>query len=232
MMDMLSINLVVKDLDAALKAHLKFFGTNNVQEVLKVTGLNDGNEVVDGYLLKTQPLNLGLYTPRGTEGRMGKYLQKTGEGIHHLTFQMKQEEFEQTYTRFKKEGKKVSDKVSYLGRLSEGVFWLDGSGEQGVPMQFVAKCNIGLGVWEETNYLDSPKTVQHVNITEEYIRPRTVLSSVMVTVSESEKQKEIWADILGREPVETGDIFRLGPGRVDDGRGNIFIPIRFGFNDS
>ena len=231
-MDMSSINLVVKDLDAALTSYLKLFGTNNVSEVLKVKGLDDGTEVIDGYYLKTQPMNIALWTPRGPSGRIGQFLQKSGEGIHHLTFRMDQDEFEETYTRFKNEGKPVSDKIAYLGRLSEAYFWLDGSGEQGVPMLFGTKCYRGLSLWENTTYIDGPKAVEPRKITDVYLRPRIVLNSVMVTVSESEKQREVWANILSRQPVTQGSIYTLEPGQVNDGRGNIFIPVRFGFTQS
>ena len=231
-MDMCSVNLVVRDPDAALITYLKLFGTNNVAEVLRIRGLNDGSEIVDGYYLKTQPLNLGLWAPREATGRMGRFLQNSGEGIHHITFQMKQDEFEQTYAKFIDEGRPVSEKVTYLGRLSEALFWLDGSGEQGVPMQFGTKCYRGLRMWENTNYLDGPKTVEPVKITDQYLRPRVVLNSVMVTVNESEKQREVWSNILSRQAVDAGDIFTLEPGQVNDGRGNIFIPIRFGFTHS
>ena len=231
-MDMSSINLVVKDLDAALTSYLKLFGTNNVSEVLKVKGLNNGTEVIDGYYLKTQPMNIALWTPRGTTGKIGQFLQKSGEGIHHLTFRMDQDEFEETYTRFKNEGKPVSDKIAYLGRLSEAYFWLDGSGEQGVPMLFGTKCYRGLSLWENTTYIDGPKAVEPLKITDVYLRPRIVLNSVMVTVSESEKQREVWSDILSRQPVTQGSIYTLEPGQVNDGRGNIFVPVRFGFTQS
>jgi hypothetical protein len=231
-MDICSINLLVKDPEKACVSYLKLFGTNNIQEVLKITGLDDGSEIVDGYYLKTQPLNLGLFTPRGSTGRMGQFLQSNGEGIHHITFQLGQDEFEETYRRFKNEGRPVSDKLAYLGRFSEAIFWLDGSGEQGVPMKFGTKCYRGLKNWENTNYLDTPKKVETVNISDVYLRPRVILNSVMVTVEESGKQREIWSNILSRQAVDTGDIFTLEPGQVDDGRGNIFIPIRFGFTQS
>lgn len=228
-MDMCSINLVVKDPDKACVAYLKLFGTNNIQEVLKLKGLDDGSEIIDGYYIKTQPLNLGIFTPRGSTGRMGQFLQKNGEGIHHLTFQLEQDEFEETYSRFKSEDRPVSEKLAYLGRFSDAIFWLDGSGEQGVPMQFGTKCYRGLKSWENTNYLDTPKKVETLNITDKYLRPRVILNSVMVTVEESGKQREVWSNILSRQAVDTGDIFTLEPGQVNDGRGNIFIPIRFGF---
>ncbi len=231
-MDMRSVNLVVRDPDAALITYLKFFGTNNVPEVLKVKGLFDGSETLDGYYLKTQPLNLGLWSPQGTTGRMGHFLQTVGEGIHHITFQMNQDEFEQTWTRFKNEDRPLSEKVAYQGRLSEAFFWLDGSGEQGVPMQFGTKTYRGLKMWETTDYLDGPKMVQPIKISDEYPRPRIVFNSVMVTVNAAEKQREVWSNILSRKAADTGDIFTLEPGQVNDGRGNIFIPIRFGFTQS
>jgi hypothetical protein len=58
------------------------------------------------------------------------------------------------------------------------------------------------------------------------------MNSVMVTVEESEKQREIWSNILSVQPVNIGNIFTLASGEIDDGRGNIFIPIRFGFTES
>jgi hypothetical protein len=231
-MDFGSINLVAKDADAALVTYLKLFGTNNVEEVIRLQGLKDDTETVDGYYLKTKPLHLGIFTPREPAGRMGKFLARNGEGIHHLTFHMGQDEFEATYLRFKSEGRPISGKVIYIGRFSEAMFWLDGTGDQGVPMQFATTCYQGLTMWENTVYLDTPKKFGKVQITDEYLRPRVVLNSAMVTVNEFEKQRQTWSSILSRKAVETGDIFRLTPGKVDDGRGNIFIPIRFQFYDS
>ena len=77
-MELASINIVVKDADAALKTYLKLFGTNNVEEVIKLKGLKNDSETVDGYWLKTHPLNLAIFTPRGTTGRMGSFFQKYG----------------------------------------------------------------------------------------------------------------------------------------------------------
>ena len=231
-MDMSSINLVVKDLEAALATYLKLFGTNNINEVLRVKNLNNGYDIVDGYYMKTQPINVGIWTPRGSNGKMGCFLQSSGEGIHHLTFQLGQDEFESTYSRFKNQGLPVSERATYIGKLSEAVFWLDGSGEQGVPMQFGTKCYRGLQIWDKTDYLDTPRKIEQVKMTEEIIRPKMVLTTVIVTVEESDKAREVWSNILGRKPVEQGSIFTLEPGQVNDGRGNIFIPVRFGFNQS
>ena len=40
-MELASINIVVKDADAALATYLKLLGTNNVAEVIKLKGLKD-----------------------------------------------------------------------------------------------------------------------------------------------------------------------------------------------
>ena len=61
-----SIDLVVKDPDIALQTYLKIYGTNNIPQVIKLKGLNDNLDVVDGYLLKTKPVNLGIWTPRSS----------------------------------------------------------------------------------------------------------------------------------------------------------------------
>jgi hypothetical protein len=71
-MELASINIVVQDADAALATYLKLIGTNNVSEIIKLTGLKDDTETVDGYWLKTRPLNLALFTPHGDKGRMGQ----------------------------------------------------------------------------------------------------------------------------------------------------------------
>jgi hypothetical protein len=231
-MDLGSINLVVKDADVAVNTYLKLLGTNNVQEVIKLEGLNDGSETVDGYCMKTTPVHLGVFTPRDSKGRMGQFLEKNGEGIHHIDMFLGQDEFEETYTRFKKEGRPVSEKIAYIGRFSEAIFWLDGSGEQGVPIRYCTKTYRGLELWEDTDYLDTPRKFKVMNITEEHLRPRIVINTIMVTVNDWEHQRQIWSSIVSRPATEQGNIFKLEPGQVNDGRGNIFIPVRYQFSKS
>ena len=66
-----SINIVVKDPDSAFKTFMKIFGTNNVQPVIKLKGLSDDADTVDGYYLHTKPVSLGIWGPRASKGRMG-----------------------------------------------------------------------------------------------------------------------------------------------------------------
>ena len=74
-----SINLVVKDPDVALRTYLKMFGTNNIEQVIKLKGLSDSVDTIDGYYLKTKPINLGIFRPRESTGRMGESLKKYGK---------------------------------------------------------------------------------------------------------------------------------------------------------
>ena len=228
-MELGSINLVVKDPDAALNTYLKMFGTNNIEQVIRLKGLSDSSDTLDGYYLKTKPVHLGIFRPRESTGRMGQSLQKQGEGIHHIELHLNQDEFENTYERFKREGRPVSE-VIYIGKFSEPMFWLEESGEQGLPIKYATKAHRGLKMWKDTIYLDTPHSYETVNITEEYHRPGIVLCNMMVTVNEFEAQQQIWSSILSRPAVQVGDIYTLEPGQVNDGRGNIFVPVRYQFS--
>ena len=79
-------------------------GTNNIEQVIKLKGLNDTVDVIDGYYLKTEPIHVGLFKPRNKDGRMGAALEKYGEGIHHIELHLKHDEFEEAYVRLKKQG--------------------------------------------------------------------------------------------------------------------------------
>jgi hypothetical protein len=224
-----SISLLVKDADAALKTYLKLFGTNNVQQVVKIKGLKDTIDVVDGYYLKTQPINLEIYQPRHPMSRMAEFLQRNGEGIHHITLHLGQDEFEQTYTRFKNQGMPVSETAVYQGKFSEAVFWLKEDGEQGVPVKFAAKCYHGLKIWNETTYLDTPQKFEIVTPSEEYLMPKITLGTIMITVKDWKKQPQIWANLLSQPALDIGNLSTLEEGEVDDGRGNIFLPVKYRF---
>ena len=169
-----SINLVVNDPEVALRTYLKVYGTNNVSQIIKLKGLNDNVDIVDGYFLKTRPVCLGIFKPRDASSPMGEYLKKYGEGIHHITLHLGQDEFESTYLKFKDQGLKVSPKLVYFGKFSEVVFWLDEKEAQGVPIQFATKCYHGIKIWKDTIYLDTPQKFESIAAPEEFLMPRLV----------------------------------------------------------
>jgi hypothetical protein len=214
-MELAGINIVVKDADAALTTYLKLIGTNNVAEVIKLKGLKDDSETVDGYWLKTCPLNLAIFTPRGAKGRMGEFLQKYGQGIHNIQFNMGQDEFENTYEKYKNMGWPVS-RPTYYGKLSEAVFWLEESAPPGVPVKFATKAYHTLKMWPEVIYYDTPQRFEVMEIKEKIIRPRVDVKTPVVSVQDFEKQTGVWAELLSREArrKEGGD-----KPPVDDRRG-------------
>jgi len=224
-----SIDLLVNDPDTALQTFLKVYGTNNIPQVIKLKGLKDIANVVDGYLLKTTPVNLAIYTPRDSSSPMGQYLNKHGEGIYNITLHMGQDEFEQAYLTYQEKGMKVSPKIVYIGKFSEAVFWLEEGGPQGVPIKFATKCYHGLKLWEDTVYLDTPQKFEQIEIQDQYIMPRVNLGTIMVTVSDWENQPGVWSDLLSMPALEGGNLHTLEAGKVDDGRGNIFIPVKYRF---
>jgi hypothetical protein len=226
-MELAGITIVVKDADTALQTYLKLFGTNNIAETIKLKGLKDDSETVDGYWLKTRPLNLAIFTPRGSTGRMGSHLKKYGEGIHHIQLNMGQDEFERTYSQFKNDGWPVSH-PSYIGKFSEAAFWLEESGDQGVPVKFGTKTYHTLKMWNETEYFDTPQRFEVMPVKEPIIRPRLDLKTPVISVKYFEKQQQVWGSILSR-PVHLKHAGEHEP--VDDKRGNRFIANMFHFQN-
>ena len=223
------INLVARDPDAALRTYLKLFGTNNVPQVIKIKGLNDTVDIVDGYYLKTNPVHLGIFRPRHPDGRMGRYLQKHGEGIHHIDLHLGQDEFEETFVRFKKQGLKISPKIIYYGKFSEAVFWLEEDGEQGIPIKFATKAYHGFKIWEDVSYIDTPQHYEEHTLNEEFIMPKVTLGTIMITVKDWKTQPGIWSNILSMPALDVGNLSTLEKASVDDKRGNIFLPVKYRF---
>ncbi len=187
-MELASINIVVKDADATLKTYLKLIGTNNIAEVIKLKGLKDDSETVDGYWLKTRPLAMAIFTPRSTSGRMGDFLQKFGQGIHHIQFHMGQDEFENTYEKYKNMGWPVS-RPTYYGKLSEAVFWLEESAPPGVPVKFATKAYHTLKMWPEVIYLDTPQRFEAMEIKEQIIRVKAELRRLNLELRLAEAER-------------------------------------------
>jgi hypothetical protein len=229
-----SINIVVNDPDEALGKWLKLIGTNNVSRVLKIKGLDDTTDIVDGYYLHTNPVHIGLWKPRESNGRMAQFLKKNGEGIHHMTFHMGQEEFLIHHKRLKSRGWPVSEKPIFLGLLTEAIFWVGESSDQEVPVKFQTKCNHTFYPTDTGGvHLDTPKSCEVVNITEEHIRPRVDVVTVVVVCNDLEKQIRAWSTLTERFPLEMGGIGVPGPhirGAGNDYRGNLFEPVSYLFD--
>jgi hypothetical protein len=121
----------------------------------------------------------------------------------------------------------VSEKPVYFGKLSEAVFWLEETGEQGVPVKFATKAYHGFGEHGAV-YLDTPKRLERVALSEEYLRPRMEVVTCVIAAKHFEKQHELWSTILDQPaPVRTRDPQSLDKSLVNDGRGDVFWPSSF-----
>jgi hypothetical protein len=72
--------------------------------------------------------------------------------------------------------------------------------------------------------------MENIHIEAEYTRPGISIKSIMITVNDFETQPGIWSEILSLPPVEIGDLYTTIRAEVNDGRGNIFIPLRYQFS--
>jgi hypothetical protein len=143
---------------------------------------------------------------------------------------MGQDAFEHTYSKFKTFGWPVSEKPIFVGKFTEAIFWLEESGEQQVPVKFATTAYRGFSE-EDMIYLDTPKSFEKINVTEEYLRPRVEMNTIVTVTNEFEREQQIWASMLGRAGVEIGDQHTLTRKKVVDGRGNIFVPVSYMFGD-
>lgn len=231
-MDLGSINILVKDPDAALRTYLKMFGTNNVRKIIKVTGLNDSVDICDGYYLMTEPIKLGIMKPLKAGGKMFEFMQKYGEGIHHIEIHLPQEEFVNKHRTFKNNGWAVSEKPVYIGKFNEAIFWLDEGGRQGVPVKFATKAHHGFGE-DQAVYLDTPKKIESIDFPVQYMRsPGVLLDTAVIATSDLEKSAQAWSEVLSQpSPVTILEYDTNRQAKVYDGRGNIFRPVVFKFRD-
>ncbi len=228
-MELGSINLVVKNADEALKTYLKMFGGNNIKEVIKLQGLSDTVNTVDGYYLKIEPIKLGIFEPRESTGSMGEFLEKYGEGIHHIELHLGQDEFTQMQGMFKAFGWPVSEKPIFIGKFSEAIFWLEESGEQGVPVKFATKAYHGFGQRGAT-YMDTPKSFKKIDVSQECHRPGIELVTGVIATRDFEKQQRIWSTILSQPaPITIRETDSEERAQVNDERGDLFLPVSFPF---
>ena len=97
------------------------------------------------------------------------------------------------------------------------MFWLDGSGGQGVPIKFTTKAQRLLSIWEDTVYLDTPQKFETVTINAEHIRPGVTVKTIMVTITGNEndldRQIKIWENIVSRKAKEIGNLYTNEPAK-------------------
>ena len=112
------IGIVVADLEEALEKYTSLLGLK-VAEVEEIKVDQAINRVA---FLPLNGLNVELVHTQSDKGMAAEFLQKNGEGIHHIAFEV--ENLDETFQRLKKRGVKfVWDKIIPGSRGSRVAFF-------------------------------------------------------------------------------------------------------------
>ena len=102
------VAIAVNNLDQAIKNYQKIFDTNNIEvEVV-------GNEKVRVAMINLEDTRIELMEPTEESSTIAKYLEKNGEGIHHIAITA--DNIEQDISRASVNGMKI------LGQLRTGSY--------------------------------------------------------------------------------------------------------------
>jgi len=110
------VAIAVRDLDGAVEYYRSTYGVDPVhREVVD----NDGVEEV---LLRVADSYIQLLTPVRDDSPVAKYLDKNGEGIHHIAYRV--DDCAAALDRVKREGHRVIDEVPRPGSRGTTVAFL------------------------------------------------------------------------------------------------------------
>jgi len=122
------IGIAVRDLDEALKDY-------------QALGLKEsGREIVEDYAVEICMLELGeskieLIRPLNNEGPIAKFLQKRGEGIHHIAIAVKN--IEKKLNELKAQGVKLIDEKPRKGFSNRKIAFIHPEAMSGVLIELV-----------------------------------------------------------------------------------------------
>jgi methylmalonyl-CoA/ethylmalonyl-CoA epimerase len=103
------LGICVKQLGVALDAYMAGFGLVTTSEVIQT-------EEIRGALVAVGPDLLEIFEPRNLEGTLGRFLQRRGEGLHHVAYQVDDIEF--ALAELERRGAKLIDTTPRPGLLS------------------------------------------------------------------------------------------------------------------
>ena len=101
------LGIAVKDLEESMNFYRTVLGLDPSSPI---TG---GNGTIKASMIKVGEVHLELLQPLGTEGVMAKFLEKRGEGFHHVCYEV--EDLHEAIAAIKAEG------VEVLGKPMDGV---------------------------------------------------------------------------------------------------------------
>lgn len=125
------IGVAVQNIDEALKLYSEALGLHLTQ-----TDKEEGQKSIVAFL----PVGDGeveLVEPIGDDGPVARFLQKRGEGIHHICFEV--DDIYATLGRLKAVGIELIDEKPYIGTAGKKIAFIHPKGAHGVLIELYQK---------------------------------------------------------------------------------------------
>lgn len=101
------VAIAVRDLDASLEDYRRRYGAEPLyREVVAGQGVEEAMLAVGGSFVQ-------LLTPLGADTPVGKFLDKRGEGMHHLAFAVT--DIDDALAHLRREGARLVDEIPRIG---------------------------------------------------------------------------------------------------------------------
>lgn len=123
------IGIAVKDLDQAIKLYKDVFG---IEPSLVYESAYTKAKIA---FIPIGQTRIELIQPSNPESVVGKFLEKKGEGIHHISFKVK--DVDQSLMEIESKGVQVIDKKSRQVRENERVAFLHPKSTNGVLFELI-----------------------------------------------------------------------------------------------
>lgn len=121
------IGIAVRDLESAIKTYEKILNTSCFKrEVVE-------GEKVDTAFFQTGESKIELLGGTSPDSVINSYIEKRGEGIHHVAFEV--EDIESEINRLKKEGFRILNETPKKGADNKLVAFLHPKGQNGVLVE-------------------------------------------------------------------------------------------------
>ena len=125
------IGIAVNNLDDALSTYVEVLGLEC-----------EGKELVEDQQLKTALLIVGdthleLLEPTSHDSNVGRFLEKRGEGIHHLAFYV--DDIDKAMDDYKSKGMKFIDEKPRQGAYGKTIAFMHPKATNGVLIELVEK---------------------------------------------------------------------------------------------
>ena len=101
------LGIAVKDLEKSMNFYKSVLGFDPSAPIM------GGNDTIKASMIKVGEVHLELLQPMGAEGVMAKFLEKRGEGFHHICYEVR--DLHEAIASIKAEG------VEVLGEPMDGV---------------------------------------------------------------------------------------------------------------